>query len=394
VPLVALKVLFDPPDLPGGGRVALPFEPRAAIWGWAPAAPGANLGGIGFAAANGTAGVGWATVAGSERTNATSWTGDAPVALDESGLTLRWEAAPPQPMHVHCLAIGGADVHAVAGVVAAPTAPGRQSVDGIGFRPDLVLCAAAPDAGLLVSFGAAAAGGDQAVTAYASVDGAPPRTVGGCQRIGAAIAAPATDGSKGVSALARVASFDHSGLALDWSAVDGVRSVAYLALAGGSYEVGVDAMPRRTRVRTTWLERTAPAAVLMSSWGLAGGNDTRQIARVSLGAASSARDAGSVVWGEVGPVPASVTHTLARSSAAHVIQVADTSPTGTEPHAEATMGGLRKTGFTLEWPQHDGERPRQFVYVAFGAPVRRTLRSMLRRTRRRARRSMRALLTR
>jgi hypothetical protein len=58
------------------------------------------------------------------------------------------------------------------------------------------------------------------------------------------------------------------------------------------------------------------------------------------------------------------------------------------------MGGLRKTGFTLEWPQHDGERPRQFVYVAFGAPVRRTLRSMLRRTRRRARRSMRALLTR
>lgn len=243
-----------------------------------------------------------------------------------------------------------------------------------------MLFASAPATGALVSFGAAAGDGSQAVTAFASVD----EGIGGCQRVGAAVAAPATDGSKGVSALARVAAFGGDGVTLAWSEVDGIGSVAYLALAGGGYEVGVDVMPRQTRVRTTSLAHTAPAAVLFSSWGLYGGDETRRIARVSLGAASSPHDGGSVVWGAG----------LARSSATSVVQIADTSPGSTDMHAEAALRGLHGRGFTLEWPLNDGRRPRQFVYVAFGTPVRPTVGNVLRRTLRRIRRSMRAVTTR
>jgi hypothetical protein len=188
--------------------------------------------------------------------------------------------------------------------------------------------------------------------------------------------APTEPGARELAARASVA-FDEDGFTLEWSAVRGPRSVAYLAVAGGAYSVGADVMPRRRRRRRTPVG-LAPAGALFASWGLGPDEENRHISRLSLGAAAASGAAGCVTWAEQieDTVP---THTLARSSASSVVVGPATRPGAPGLHAQAIASGFDDAGFTLRWPVTD-ERRRQFLYVALGS--RRARRSLLQRLRR------------
>jgi hypothetical protein len=407
VTLFAQKVVFHPSIRPGRQRINLPFEPRALMCWWSPRTDRVgshpNFGGIGFASPGAAVAHAWVSESGRDRTRAACRLDDAAVVVfdavdadpalhatlggfDARGFMLEWRVARELPVVVHCLAIGGDDVTASAGRCVVPTAPATQPLHVMGLRPDLVLLAATPCAepgrttrGLVVSFGAAAAGSGQAAAAFASADGAEPGTVGGCQRAGAVIAVPRTDDSKDAAALARVASYDAEGITLAWSSVASVRSAAYLAVSGGVFEVGEDMIPARRRTRTTLFKRTSPQAVAAFTWGLTGGDDTRHIARLSIGALSSRSAVGSAAWGEK-LAKGAPSHTLALSSGS-LIQVPDTRAGATALHADGKVREVRAGGVVLEWPVAEGGHggPRQFIYVALGERLRPWRRSVLRR---------------
>lgn len=404
--VLARKVAFTNSTDERRQRVELPFEPRALVCWWALTAAGEaappNRGGIGFATGTGAAAaVAWASDSGGELTRSGSWLDDGLVvalngataagpilradlaAVDADGFTLEWTATSSETAGIHCLALGGSDIVASAvGTFRVPDSPRRQAVHQIGFRPDLILLAPtvceSPKTlrpGLVVSFGAAAVARGQAASAFASADGGQPGTVAGCQRLGAAVVVPDPEVSRGLAALGLVSSFDPDGFTIDWSRVRGAGAVAYLAIAGGRYAVGVGSMPLRRPARRSRVSGLDPAAVLTATWGLSRGDESRRIARLCLGAASSPADVGCTIWAESNHRDRAA-HTLTRSSGSRLITVPDTRPAASGTHAEATLESIHPGGFVLRWPIAEGLR-RQFIYVALGNPMRRRIRRIV-----------------
>jgi hypothetical protein len=154
--------------------------------------------------------------------------------------------------------------------------------------------------------------------------------------------------------------------------VEGVAAVAYLAVAGGSYSVGTDLTRRRSRIVRTRTE-VEPAAVLAASWGMGPDAENRHIARLCVGAATSSSAVGCATWAEQIEHTAP-THTLVRSSRSSLLEVPDTRASAQGLHAQAVLHRLEADGFQLDWPVTDAW-PREFLYVALGAPVERSTRA-------------------
>jgi hypothetical protein len=377
----------------------LDFAPRALVLWWSrqshDGVEPTNSGGLGFAVAGSKSGsIGWLAEDGVVRSRTASYCDHgavvglvdpearAPALRGEAdflpnGFALRIVTV-VDAWRVHFLALGGDSVRACAGWVTSPQA-GVQERIAVGLRPDLLLFASASgdgsarhSRGLSISFGAASSPAHQGGLALCAPDGSAPGSVVGAQRNDAAIVAVG-DHMETV-ALARVSSVDSGGFRLAWSQTD-ARQVLFLAVTGVHARAGSGrspARPGRQRVRSLGL---APVALLCFSWGLRGSSSVARIGRLSLGGASSPTESGAVSW-DVRNKESALTASHVHSCTKRVLLVPDTQTGGM--HATAALASFDPNGFTLAWPQSDGQR-RAFHYVAIGGPKRRPMTTAARR---------------
>lgn len=295
----------------------------------------------------------------------------AEATLRDDGFALHWQATGGAVWDVHYLAFGGSDLReaAIAGVELVHDRP--RVVADVGFRPDFALFVPTavggpgrPSPGLFYGIGAATGPRRQAATGVAAQVADATAVVRAAQRADAVVALPSVDGTTQFRALARLAEFGPSGPELD-VAVDPAASpvpVACLALAGGRYSVATHAGPPRPGRDRTRHVGFAPVGVLSFTWGLASSVDTKEVPRLSLGAADRA-SCGCVGW-TVRSHGAWPLEPRSRSTEGSLFEVMDTGSHAL--HAHARLADVKTDGFTLEWPESDGYR-REFVYAGFGS---------------------------
>jgi hypothetical protein len=393
-----------------GCESILGFAPAAVILWWSlqdgEGAADGNRGGLGFVACQGGAGgIGWVSQDGIDRARTATWTDDLPVLglvgpdddvpslrahveLSDSGFTLL-PAQIDRNWQVHYFAVGGAGVQACAGWCPVPAAAGPVAVAlDLPAPSDLVLLVATAaerrgklTRGISVGLGAASRPRGQVSTAFVSPDGVAPGSAGGAQRADRSmlLAASRTD----IGVLGRVTRWRTEGMTIEWetgSARPG--QVLYLAVSGVRSRVGSATSPPTPATQRTRIIGMRPRGLLCFSWGLAAAREARDIGRVTLGGASSTGAMGAVSWDDR-DTPGAVTATHVRSSRRDVLLVPDTQTGGL--HAAASLRGLGRGGFTLEWTRSDGPR-RQFHYVALGDPYRLRIPALGARLRRRIRR--------
>jgi hypothetical protein len=364
----------------------LHFRPKAIITWWSrQAAVGhtrGNSGGLGLATASEYVAVAWASDDGADPARARRWTSDdailgfssassatpalrGGIAFTDTGFTLKWHNGPSEPWLVHYLALGGDELTHAALTQFATGASGRQSVTGLGFEPDCVVLAPTcveetSASGLLAAIGAATPKA-QVGAAFASADGASPSEVRGSQRSDSVTVVPLPGGRElGCRAILR--SMDPDGFSLDWQLRHvSMASMVGLALKGGRYLVGTGGSPVGSRRRQHVRVGFRPSGVLAFSWGLEASHETKDIGRLSLGAASASAS-GAAGWGDRNR-SASPSSTQAWASEAAILEIADTRRETL--HERATFLGFNRDGFVLDWTISDRTR-REFAYLAFG----------------------------
>jgi hypothetical protein len=370
---------------------SLGFRPRALLLWWSlQAEPGTapgNRGGIGVAADGGEqAAVAWTAADGSLAGGLGMFSGDdAFLGVDDpsdssaglrgrvswlpDGFSLERAAGAGTAWHVHYLALGGSDLHGAAVRRFELAESGLQRVTGVGFAPDfLVFIPAAGSAGRIAEtavvngIGVACGPDSQAASAFAVRVGKGTTSVSGTQRTDAVVALPSLEPAAGLRALARLVSCDEDGFSLE-SMISPASPVPItcLALAGGSYRMGVSMSPTSAG-KTVEHVGFEPSALLAFAWGLAASAETKDIGRLGLGAASARANGGSVSWAvrnrQVWPLVSMVNSTVDG-----LVDVLDTKRGGY--HARAVLGSLDPDGFSLDWAVAD-QTQRECVYVAFG----------------------------
>jgi hypothetical protein len=295
----------------------------------------------------------------------------AEALLRDDGFALHWSATTHSAWDVHYLAFGGSDLREAAIANLELVHDHSRIVADVGFRPDFALFVPTaaggsddPAPGLFYGIGVAAGPHRQGATGVA-VRVADARTVvRSAQCADSVVALPSVEGGRPFRALARIAELGPSGpaLAVDLDRAASPVRVACLALAGGRYSVAMHVGPPRPRRDRTRGVGFSPVGVLAFSWGLASSADTKEVPRLSVGAADRG-GCGCLGW-------TLRSHGLwpleprSRSTEGRLLEVMDTGSDAL--HAHARFAGVRADGFTLEWPQSDGHR-REFVYAAFGS---------------------------
>lgn len=379
----------------GAGPTAdVGFQPTALVLWWSREVEGGCTGGMGFAAADGSAAsTAWAaddalapgvlSRQGSEAPLLFHHDPRAPdrscrghLRLTDNGFSVHLDGQPEGPWRVHYLAVGGSDVDAAVRSFTLD-GTGRRSVSGLGFTPGIVLAAAGagsaagePQPGLAFGFGAASRPSEQVACGVASRVDDRKTVARGAQCIDAVVALPAAAEKGEMAALSRLVSFDQDGVTLETTHLTSELPVAVLTLAGAEFAVGLGTASSRTTPVGIEL-----AGAILFGTGLNAMPHARDIGRLCVGGFSREQRAGCASWsirrrGAWPPEPRS------RFSAEAAFEVVDT--TSGELHAQATLAGLGRGRFSLSWPVRD-RAPRDFGYAAFGPAVAKpTLRDRLR----------------
>jgi hypothetical protein len=367
----------------------LSFRPRALVLWWSletdlVTALG-NCGGMGIAAdGSGQASLAWAADDRLAAGVLGRWSGDGaflccadPGGLSrvvgtlrciDDGFALDIDGSSDGVWHIHYLALGGAELRGAAVRNVEVDGAGEHAVDGLGFKPDLLLFlpgagapTVAPGAGLAPGIGAATGPANQVAAGFgARVDGTD-TVARGALRGDAVVAQPAPDESGGYAFLSRVVSHDPDGFTV--STTSASQELACLALAGGRYAVGLASAARRRAGRTAQEVGFEPAGLLLFSNGLDAMARVRDIGRLCVGGFSAGHRAGCVTW-SVRSRKAWPLEPRARSTAESVLEVLDT--TSGDLHARAVLDAITSDGFSLRWPVADRHH-RNFAYVAFGS---------------------------
>ena len=377
----------------------LGFRPRALVLWWSSEPPRGCTGGIGFASeAGGEAAAGWIAddtqspgLLARAGTDAALFFYEDPSDPDSAphgrirfvdhGFSFECDRTPQSPWSVHYFAVGGSDVRAAAVRSLVLDGSGTHSVTGLGFAPRLVLAtsgagsaAGGRHAGLSVAFGAAAGRHSQVAGGFVAHAEDEQTSVRGAQCRDALAVLPAADASGEMESVVRLVSFDPDGFTLEAMNSTSDLPLAVLALAGEGYSVGLGKAPKRKTA-----VGLAPAGALLFGTGLAAMPRARDIGRLCLGGFSKANDSGCLSW-SVRARGAWPLEPRSRFSSEAAFEVIDT--TSDELHARATLSGLGRRGFSLDWPLRDPYR-RDFGYVAFGTRPRRSRAGDLLRLRRR-----------
>jgi hypothetical protein len=168
-------------------------------------------------------------------------------SMDSDGFTLVVDDQFSTAFRVHCLALGGTDITDVAtGQFQEPGATGNQDITSLSFKPDFIFPisvgeTAAPNAtgaDSTISIGAAISSTKQGVVAGGANDAV---TTSQAVKYGTQGSGCITLFNSGVSAIdaeASLSEFLPNGFRLNWSSRASTRYIHFLAIKGGSYDIG------------------------------------------------------------------------------------------------------------------------------------------------------------
>jgi hypothetical protein len=266
-------------------------------------------------------------------------------AVDASGFTINWSNAPGQATLIYYIALGGADItNARAGTITGNNTVGTVSTTQPSFQPDFVL------------FVTADTTGNRVYSTITQTDSSGTTSVGSQQGTNACIKSIDTSGTASLEA--DFVSFDATGFTLDQKVANG-NAILYLAIAGGRSTIGTETQLTSfgTKLTTTNIK---PTGLFLFSVGATGTTFDSSTKKLSIGAASSSSQYGSI-WG-------SSTDNVGTSDANSYNDASSiiTFNTNTsQQDSTATVSSFDGEGFTLSWSAF-GQPLRIFNYVVFG----------------------------
>jgi hypothetical protein len=288
-------------------------------------------------------------------------------SADADGFTLDWINAPGSAWLIHYLAIGGTTVTgAKAGVFNSSGSTGAQAVTGVGFEPDFLLLASelsgvdSTNIHNLFGFGMASSSSARAALAIRDRSGETTTTNGAIQVSDAVFIALNSTGT--VGRRADLTSFDSDGFTLNWSTAS-AASIGYLALAGGTYKVGVETQNTTTGTKATTGVGAQPAGLFIAGTNRAASasEDTTQM-RLSVGGGDGTTEGGTWVQSADNAADSDT------DSRTYTDKAIGFSTQASTTNAEADISAFGSDGFTLDWTTADATA-REFIYAAFGEPA-------------------------
>jgi hypothetical protein len=296
-------------------------------------------------------------------------------SLDSDGFTINWSDAPASAWLMHYLCIGGTTItSAKAGTFTSNAGTGSQAVTDPGFQPSFVLFGSdlgsfpAGNAQNIMGVGAASSSSAMAACAFRDRDAEATTNSGTIQVSDACFIALNSGGT--VGRRASLTSFDANGFTLNWSTAS-AAGIGYLALAGGSYKVGVDTQNTTTGTKATSGTGFTPTGLMLLGTNVAASaaENTSQM-RFSLGASDGTTEGGTWIQSADGAADSDV------DSRTYTDKVIGFSTQASTTDAEADVSAFGSDGFTLDWTTADATA-REFIYAAFGdTPVAVTLRQL------------------
>jgi hypothetical protein len=295
-------------------------------------------------------------------------------SFDASGFTLKWTTNDASAPIIHFIALGGNQLtNAAVSSFTASTIAGNQATTGLSFQPDFLMfmhAASTSDTSTstngYLSFGFAKPG-SRAALAFDSISnlkqGANTNEI---QRTDLAIVGlnPAT---AAINAQADLLSMNTSGFTLNWiQAPTTADKVYYLALKGGSYDIGSFQKTTQSAPVTQTIQGKGfqSKGLILASFNNIANTAVQSNNRISLGATDGISQ--STVWAgdQNGAKP---TITARSTTTSNVIRMATEASTGSIStiNAAANLVSMNYTGFTLNWSTNDAVA-KQSVYVQMG----------------------------
>jgi hypothetical protein len=297
-------------------------------------------------------------------------------SMDADGFTVDWTVSTGAAgILINFVAIGGADVAAYVGDVAARSTAGTQAITGVGFEPTAVIFLSYGttdgSAATSASFGFGPSGVGWAVSAdkqeALDCDALAPENPSQAARNQSTAACVSAHGfGPSSSYQASLVGFDADGFSLNWTTVaaSGGR-LPFLALRGVGVDVGSFAQPTAAGIQTIPTTVT-PQAIIVASTGVPTDGPATD-GRFCFGASDGVRQ--RVSWsGDVNGV--SPTRTARRESTMSLSLAATPAAAGGSSTllAEAGVETLAFNYFQLNWTTVDATI-RQVMYLAIGAPL-------------------------
>jgi hypothetical protein len=289
------------------------------------------------------------------------------VSLDSDGFTINWSNAPASAWLMHYLCIGGTTItSAKAGAFNSNAGTGSQAVTDPGFEPDFLLLASelggatTGNAQNLFGIGMATSSSTEGALAIRDRDARPSTENGAIQVSDACFIALNSGGT--VGRRADFTSFDANGFTLNWS-VASAASIGYLALAGGTYKVGVETQNTTTGTKATTGVGAQPTGLFIVGTNRASSAaETTTQMRLSIGASDGTTEGGTWIQSANGAADSDV------DSRTYTDKVIGFSTQASTTDAEADVSAFGSDGFTLDWTTADATA-REFIYAAFGDPA-------------------------
>lgn len=295
------------------------------------------------------------------------------VGFGINNFTIKWTTNDSIQSNIHYIALGGDDlIDTKVSSFAAQTTTGNQNVT-VGFKPDFLMFMHAASTtetssatNGYISYGFAKSPTQRGAIAVTSEDGRAAMDTWNYQRADRSIVM-INDRTGVIDAEANFVSMNTDGFTINWiDAPSDSDRIYYLALKGGSYEVGnfnKSTSPSPTTQTITSLG-IVPKALILSSVNDVTATVVQSNNRLSFGASDGVSE--SAVW--VGDQDAASDSITARSNTAtKIIRLATEAATGSSStiNAEADLQSFNSNGFNLNWTTNDSEAT-QILYVAFG----------------------------
>jgi hypothetical protein len=298
------------------------------------------------------------------------------IGFNSDGFALNWTSNTSTPSVIHYLALGGVDITdvAVSNFIASTTAV-NQTITGPGFQPDFVMFMHAGKGKVAgkathgyISYGFAKSATERGAIAVNTEDNRNLMDARKWQRTDRAIIA--LDPQSGaIDAQADFVSMNPDGFTVEWidPPADADR-VYYLAIKGGSYNVGSLTSPSVVGSQSVSGLGLQPRGLILTSYGNPGTASPTNDNRIAFGAAHTSGDGseGSIWAGDRGLVDTSITGRSSLTTKVIRLAVENTVGTTSVIAAAADLESFDADGFTLNWTTINGSGSRQIIYVAFG----------------------------
>ena len=293
-------------------------------------------------------------------------------SCDADGFKINWAVSEARADIINYIAIGGSDVTNVkAGTFTLAASTGIQNITGVGFQPDFAMflqgfteAVDTVSAGLEMGMGFADYNNNQGSILNCVRDNqANNSTKYSLQSTDNVILLSSTACAQ--DALAAFDGFSSDGFSLNVSdAPAAATPIFYLAIKGGSYQVGNFLQPTATRTQTISGLGFQPNSVVLFSHNQLAGTALTAPSTFSIGAAN-ATTSRAAVWGQSRNVDPSQTAVYTDNSKIMIMRtLSGTGGAGTID-AQADFAGFTSDGFQLNWTTVD-ITPRQIIYWAFG----------------------------